>query len=630
MSFVSYVLTGVPVGVCGREEWTKFQAALGPTYKLIVVSRDFFNAVVFEGPYNVERKLYLYHAQQHYSVITSMPAFVERIYYCDTCHVGYNNLGGHICATGCKCCRGQDNCLFVQWMQCPLCRRRFVSPGCFRNHMQSGICNVVQACPLCGKTHGNYKKHECGVVYCNICRSQQKEDHLCFMQPLTPKDTDIVPDSDEEEEEEEEGEHRPKRKTQAYIFYDFECMLVDNKHVPNLCVVQKVCQVCIEECHPQCSCKGEQVIFKGKGTLEEVGNWLFSGKHRGAICVAHNAQAYDAHLLLDYIHENGIKPKIIENGKKVMSMEVAGMHFIDSLNYFNTALAKLPKIFGLEELSKGYFPHLFSVPENQQYVGDMPPVHFYDPDGMHEDKREAFLQWYATQHHFDFQADLEKYCISDVDILRRCCGRFRKLFQEHTEGVDPFHKCFTIASACNRVYRTLFLKPNQVGIIPPQGYTHDNQSTLALCWLDWVARQHGVTMRHAYNGGEVRVEGFKVDGMDNNGVIYELHGCLWHGHEACYPRRSTVNPVNGITMQELRDKTHFKTDTLRRKGHTVIEKWECDFLREVKEDALLRAFYHTYLPYFPIDPRDSFLGGRVNAIILFMRHPNMRYVDFTR
>ena len=130
------------------------------------------------------------------------------------------------------------------------------------------------------------------------------------------------------------------------------------------------------------------------------------------------------------------------------------------------ALAKLPKAFGLTELSKGFFPHLFSTAENQDYVGPMPGLEYYDPDGMKSESREAFLEWYKKQTHFDFQKELVKYCVSDVDILQRSCGKFRSLFLKYTDGIEPFLRCITIASACNLAFRTMFLQKEQVAIIP--------------------------------------------------------------------------------------------------------------------------------------------------------------------
>ena len=59
------------------------------------------STIAYEGPHQAKDKLYLYHVDSHYSVITSMTAFVERSYYCDNCQVGYNNLGIHVCELVC-------------------------------------------------------------------------------------------------------------------------------------------------------------------------------------------------------------------------------------------------------------------------------------------------------------------------------------------------------------------------------------------------------------------------------------------------------------------------------------------------------------------------------------------------
>ena len=107
-----------------------------------------------------------------------------------------------------------------------------MSDTCCQTHMTSGVCNMVRTCSDCGKVYHTYKKHVCGMVYCKICRDHQPQDHMCFIQPLNPAD-------DSGDEGDEEGSR--KKKVQKYIFYDFECMLVDHQHVPNLCVLHKVC-----------------------------------------------------------------------------------------------------------------------------------------------------------------------------------------------------------------------------------------------------------------------------------------------------------------------------------------------------------------------------------------------------
>ena len=446
--------------MCGREEWVKFQGAVGEAYQLKVVSRDFFNAIVYEGP-EAEKKLYIYCAENHYAVITSMPAFVERHYYCHTCNAGYNNLGGHVCKNGCDHCRGSNACHFVEWKGCNACNRSFKSDACYQKHLASRVCSTLKACSLCFQLYHVYKEHICDMVYCKVCKEPQPVGHLCYMKPLKP--CGGIGDA-EDVGEELDGEpvakkRKKKKKVQRYIFYDFEAMLVEKRHVPNLCVAHRVCADCIEqpmEGSHVCPCKRERVIFKGETTLQDFGDWLFSGKQKGAICIAHNSQAYDAHLLLDYAHESGIKPTLIENGRKIMSMELCGLRFIDSINYFNTALAKLPKMFDLDELHKGFFPHIFSIPQNQDHKGNsLPDASFYDPEGMSASRKEAFEVWYEVNKdkEFDYQGELLKYCISDVDILHRSCGHFRRIFMEMAGNIDPFERSFTIASACNRVYR---------------------------------------------------------------------------------------------------------------------------------------------------------------------------------
>ena len=126
-----------------------------------------------------------------------------------------------------------------------------------------------------------------------------------------------------------------------------------------------------------------------------------------------------------------------------------------------------------------------------------------------------------------------------------------------------------------------------------------------------------------FNGQEQRVEGFKVDGVTKDGTVLEFQGYFFHGHEACYPLRSTVNPVSGLTMQELREKTRLQTDTLRSKGHIIIEKWECEFRKDIEADEELKAFFEEYELYFPMKRCDAFFGGWMNAIVLHHQEANI-------
>ena len=78
---------------------------------------------------------------------------------------------------------------------------------------------------------------------------------------------------------------------------------------------------------------------------------------------------------------------------------------------------------------------------------------------------------------FNFQKEIVEYCQMDVEILRRACIQFRKIFLEVSE-TDPFIAACTIASACSYVFRKKFLVPNTIGIIPPTGYRRLTNATI--------------------------------------------------------------------------------------------------------------------------------------------------------
>ena len=83
--------------MCSKEEWAKYQHVLGTEYQLFVYFRDYFNTNIYSGPQFAEKQTYLYHAASHFSVVTSMPSFLDRAYFCKCCKVGYQDAGTHIC-----------------------------------------------------------------------------------------------------------------------------------------------------------------------------------------------------------------------------------------------------------------------------------------------------------------------------------------------------------------------------------------------------------------------------------------------------------------------------------------------------------------------------------------------------
>ena len=55
--------------------------------------------------------------------------------------------------------------------------------------------------------------------------------------------------------------------------------------------------------------------------------------------------------------------------------------------------------------------------------------------------------------------------------------------------IDPFRQSITISSICNKVFRTMFLKPDTVGIVPRGGYhMGDRQSVGAFQWIAYISQ----------------------------------------------------------------------------------------------------------------------------------------------
>jgi hypothetical protein len=76
-----------------------------------------------------------------------------------------------------------------------------------------------------------------------------------------------------------------------------------------------------------------------------------------------------------------------------------GLHlrFVDSFNFMAMPLKDMPFTFGLTELKKGYFPHLFNTKENTHYRGTMPTMNTYHMEAMSSSDQVQFRLWYALQ-----------------------------------------------------------------------------------------------------------------------------------------------------------------------------------------------------------------------------------------
>ena len=203
----------------------------------------------------------------------------------------------------------------------------------------------------------------------------------------------------------------------------------------------------------------------------------------------------------------------LTTGAKVLSFKSRPLKFMDSLCLLPMPLAPFPSKFNLTELKKGFFLHLFNTPDNQQYVGRIPDLEFYDPDGMMTKKKEELLSWHSDQVRrnvsFNFRLEMIDYCKSDVALLKAGCQAFQQEFQTQA-GFNPMAKCMTIASACNLYRKKHHLPPHTIAVEPVRGWrgVNVNQSVKVLQWLYYQEQQipkqgpSADRIQHVRNGGE--------------------------------------------------------------------------------------------------------------------------------
>jgi len=144
----------------------------------------------------------------------------------------------------------------------------------------------------------------------------------------------------------------------------------------------------------------------------------------------------------------------------------------------------------------------------------------------------------------------------------------------------------------------------------------------------------GVDIAHALNGrGEQKVGRYYVDGLCGT-TVYEFHGCFWHGCPTCYPldRSKLTHPRTHQSLSELFALTQKKQQVLESLGYTVVTKWELEFLADLKTNLKLKEYVESLDLVDRLNPRDSFFGGRTNALklhYLAQPHEEVRYADFT-
>lgn len=297
------------------EDFKQIEVKLNVQVKIICAEN--FNSVIYAGP-EKDIKLCLYKNKNHFDVINNMAAFYGSHYYCHKCEKPYSRY--HKCKKApavCMLCKQPEHDIVSKnKIFCDGCNRYCYNEECLMKH--DAVCKVVYKCEGCNKICNRAKEHQCGFSLCPNCKTVvETTNHHCFItkkfakggycslpcscngksknkirgcfshfkkNPSNCSEPCLCNGTSDEK-------IQPCTYTEKYIFFDYEAMQINGKHVPNLIVAHYF--------------DGLKFTFQNNIQFCE---WLVSENHRGYTAIAHNAKGYDAYFILKYCVENTVKP----------------------------------------------------------------------------------------------------------------------------------------------------------------------------------------------------------------------------------------------------------------------------------------------------------------------------------
>lgn len=330
----------------------------------------------------------------------------------------------------------------------------------------------------------------------------------------------------------------------------------------------------------------------------------------------------------------------ILSGQKILNIKYNDyIQFIDSLNYLPMALSSFNKAFGLNSDvygCKGFSPYMFNTKANWNYEGSVPSVEYFDLSRFNKEKQKEFFEWHNTlttkNYVYNQRNELIKYCLQDVRLLQAGCLRFMNDILNLT-GVNPFHQCITLSQLVLCIFRKKFMKPNSLGISPPNGYTsNQNQSVIGKKWLLYKKKTVDPDIDF-----EVRLQpsGILVDGYSQTTqTCYEFNGCWWHGHSCIQnisPKSYVQSAYSKHKLLERCESTKYKLKRLTDLKYTVVTEWECVFKEFLKTNPEINNKINAYseIIYEPLELRDAVC--RVESFCVYHKakqNQRIRYLDF--
>uniref|UniRef100_A0A914M466 DNA-directed DNA polymerase n=1 Tax=Meloidogyne incognita TaxID=6306 RepID=A0A914M466_MELIC len=620
------------------------------------------------GPDNFDTPIILYYSNEHFDGVKKTGGLFGQP-YCLHCEKVYNKNSTHkaSCKARCiKCSRVGPGfpCKIEAAFNkvCLLCKKIFYNNNCFQYHLQCNFCSISKQCESCGvvwNVNANNKQgrkgHICEEKYCGTCCDYHDPKRGCYIKPLEPKND----------------------KKYRFIAFDLETTqyLPSDKgkqHEANFIAAKVTCPDCIFE-EKECKVCGlhrlvtfshqpftkttvDNMIISHQ-PLESFVEWILNDlpQEYDTIAFSHFGGRFDMVLVFKELFLRGYTPEMLKRGNKMYEMKITSrgknkgnIIFRDSFNLMPMSLASLVPAFALQVEDKPYFPHLANHPNN--YGKEIFTTKAdYLADGMLPEKRKQFDLWFEQHQQEPFNLDeaLASYCTNDVEILMAALIAFRNEFMEVSKreggirpasnkqhgGIDVLRESMTIASACMRHFRTNHLKLEHVGIVPERGYDNtDNQSLIALKFMQWYAEKNNVVVQTANSaGGEKRIGNYRLDGwIEDQQLGLEINGCCWHACGKCYPDDNIVLP-NGKAAGKQREMDKKRLEFIKSQINVEVF-WECEIKTMLEKNMEMRQKFEEYVDNGPIDIRSAFYGGRTGPLKLFhtaQQGEKISYFDVT-
>jgi hypothetical protein len=377
--------------------------------------------------------------------------------------------------------------------------------------------------------------------------------------------------------------------------------------------------------------------------------------------ISQDCKSQNYNCILSFFIQNGFCPKVIQNGHKIIFMEIPNLNlrFITSNSYVDVSEFDLAKQYDIP-FDPFYFPENLNSTQLLTLDGTIPSYkHFWnfsDSDTEKRNKKNFVTNFKTTYKSWNFEKELLRFCeeklwlltLSSLKFLSECFQFQKEIKKEKTEQskyfIHPFgyHIC-SLASFSFKLFKVFYLNYEEIYCVQNEfGKTSKNVSKIEYEWASFMEYENpGAKFLSAFNNDKGQ-QYFKEAIPDLYSPITKeahfFHGCHWHGHlDGCLTNLNanlnTKNPV-GITYQELNKKFLLKASKLLENNKDKIVKvtthWECLYRqkRTEKEIQYFLKFHFRPHPLIRLCPRDCVRGAYCDVYALKWNKKNNSHETF--